>query len=395
MKSKLHLLLLLFIVAASCKKSSDIPFDITGIDPMTDGPGATVTVRGNGFGNNASSVSVIFNTTIASLVSVSDTMLVVTVPPGATTGKIKITVNGNSQSSNDDFVILSGGWLRKADLPGEERADAVAFSIGEKGYVATGFNGGTGLQDIYEYDPSTDAWMQKASIPADRRYRSSAMAIGNKGYIICGEDPDYDEPLKEVWEYDPATDIWTRKNDFPGEGREGAAAFAIGNKGYFGTGRGDGQAYFNDWWEYDPAADTWIQKADFPGIERDYAMALAIGNKGYLGLAAYVDAASRDWWEYDPSDDTWIRKADFPGKQKGWSVCFAIGNKAYVAAGTEDECWEYDPSTNAWIQKTSHPTNRLEGVAFSIGDKGYVGTGSSRFAPLGYLSTDFWEFSPE
>ena len=38
--------------------------------------------------------------------------------------------------------------------------------------------------------------------------------------------------------------------------------------------------------------------------------------------------------------------------------------------------WEYDPATNAWTQKADFGgTARLDAVGFSIGSKGYIGTG--------------------
>ena len=54
--------------------------------------------------------------------------------------------------------------------------------------------------------------------------------------------------------------------------------------------------------------------------------------------------------------------------------------------------WEYDPATNAWTQKADFGGTARDGaVGFSIGSKGYIGTGYD-----GTGSTkDFWEYTPE
>src|SRR5947208_3269011 len=96
------------------------------------------------------------------------------------------------------------------------------------------------------------------------------------------------------------------------------------------------------------------------------------------------------------AQDTWTRKADFGGTARHSAVGFSIGSKGYVGTGndvngsTDDDFWEYDPETNAWMQKADFGgTAREVAVGFSIGSKGYIGTGvgSSDYK-------DFWEYDP-
>jgi N-acetylneuraminic acid mutarotase len=185
-------------------------------------------------------------------------------------------------------------------------------------------------------------------------------------------------------------DHWTRKAAFPGSARYSGAGFSIQGKVYFGTGN-DGND-LNDWWEYDPGTDTWTRKADFPGAPRAYAMALGFDNTGYLGLGAFYSPTGNDWWKYDPVHDQWSRQADYPGPaQTAYSCCFRIGSKAYISGGQYTACWEFDTQSGNWTQKTSHPTTRLEGISFTLGNKGYLCLGSTDHV---FLDKDCWSFDP-
>ena len=94
--------------------------------------------------------------------------------------------------------------------------------------------------------------------------------------------------------------------------------------------------------------------------------------------------------------DTWTQKADFGGTARGYIVCFSIGSKGYMGTGSagaqsSKDFWEYDPATDAWIQKADFGGGvRFGAVGFSIGNKGYIGTGSDSISH----KKDFWEYDP-
>src|SRR5713101_5953478 len=95
------------------------------------------------------------------------------------------------------------------------------------------------------------------------------------------------------------------------------------------------------------------------------------------------------------AQDTWTQKADFGGAARFGAVGFSIGSKGYIGTGYDGayrkDFWEYDPGTNAWSQKADCcPPAREGAVGFSIGDKGYVGTGSFSHG----FKKDFWEYDP-
>ncbi|HVZ55668.1 MAG TPA: kelch repeat-containing protein [Chitinophagaceae bacterium] len=362
---------------------------IQELSPATDGPGALVSIRGSGFGTTLSALTVDFNGQAASLVSANDTLIRVTVPGQATTGKVHVTLNGKQVTSTMDFVVLSGVWTRMADLPAYGRASVVAFTLKGLAYIVSGYNGGGTFQDMYAYDPGSNTWTRKADPPFPGYYRSVGISTATKGYLIGGAVVGSPR-TKDLWEYDPDLDQWTRKADFPGSARYSGAGFSIQGKVYFGTGN-DGSD-LNDWWEYDPGTDTWTRKADFPGAPRSYAMALGFDDHGYLGLGAFYSPTGNDWWKYDPVQDQWSRQADYPGPvQTAYSGCFRIGSKAYISGGQYQACWEFDTQSGHWTQKTSHPTTRLEGIGFALGNTGYLCLGTTEQV---FLDRDCWSFNP-
>ena len=98
--------------------------------------------------------------------------------------------------------------------------------------------------------------------------------------------------------------------------------------------------------------------------------------------------------------DFWRQKADFGGDGRFRAVGFSIGNKGYIGTGRNEngdfkkDFWEYDPITDEWTQKADFLGDpRWGAVGFSIWNKGYVGTGwvinSSN------ETKDFWEYDPD
>ena len=44
-------------------------------------------------------------------------------------------------------------------------------------------------------------------------------------------------------------------------------------------------------------------------------------------------ATYKDFWEYDPATNTWTQKADFGGTTRSVAVGFSIGSKGYIGTG--------------------------------------------------------------
>ncbi|WP_394992273.1 kelch repeat-containing protein [Emticicia sp.] len=195
---------------------------------------------------------------------------------------------------------------------------------------------------------------------------------------------------------------------FMGAERSNAVSFAIGDKLYVGSGYASFQGFSNvskDFYEYDPATNKWKAIAEFPGSSRANAIVFVIGGKAYVGLGTNYDRLTRgdlykDFYEYDPATNKWTKKEDFTGTLRDQPIYFTIGDKGYFGTGNIDpfspintnEFWEYDAKTDKWTKKASFGgAARCRAFAFAIGGKGYVGGGEDNF--LKKLE-DFYEYDP-
>ena len=92
----------------------------------------------------------------------------------------------------------------------------------------------------------------------------------------------------------------------------------------------------------------------------------------------------------------WTQRADAGGGPRENAVGFSIGNKGYIGTGDfgrRQDFWEYDPQTNQWTQRADiGGGGRHAAVGFSIGDKGYIGTGRGSDNEA---KRDFWEYDPQ
>jgi N-acetylneuraminic acid mutarotase len=289
-------------------------------------------------------------------------------------------------------ATASDVWTRKADFGGTPRFEAIAFSIGGRGYVGLGhydYDYGNYLRDFWAYDPSSNTWTQEANFGGTARYGAVGFCIGNKGYVGTGVDS---LRRRDFWEYDPPSNAWTQKANFGGVGRHQAVGFSIGNRGYIGNGSDTG---WREFWEYDPSGNIWTQKADCP-IQRTVAVAFSIRNRGYMGTGSNGSSGTRDFWEYDPSANIWAQKTDFGGTARVFAVGFSIGNKGYVGMGGDGstlyrDFWEYDPLSDSWTRKADFAGPlRTGAVGFSIANRGFTGLGGYGLS----LYEDFWEYIP-
>ncbi|MDQ3051500.1 MAG: T9SS type A sorting domain-containing protein [Bacteroidota bacterium] len=238
-----------------------------------------------------------------------------------------------------------------------------------------------------------DGWVQKANMGTGGRWIATGFSIKDKGYIGTGSISG--SLSNDFWEFDPAINTWTQMADFPGTARWGAIGFGIGSFGYIGLGVGGG--FNQDFWEYAQGLNTWTQKANFPGAAREFCASFSIGTKGYVGVGwgnGGISGHFQDFWEWDQSTDTWTQKSDFGGSARRDVIGFSIGDKGYIGTGYDgnlkSDFWEWDQSTDTWTQRADIPVGRNVASSFSICDKGFVGTGSA--VQGGGSVNDLWQW---
>ena len=160
----------------------------------------------------------------------------------------------------------------------------------------------------------------------------------------------------------------------------------------------------------DDELGNWVKKSSFDGDARSGAASFTIGNKGYVFGGFDGDDRLNDLWVYDPDgqnddntndfwssnfNDTNVPLDSFPGVARNGAVGFSIGTKGYIGTGYDgdDELkdfYEYDSETNEWTQLADFPgTARVRALGFSINGFGYVGTGND-----GSDQKDFYRYDP-
>ncbi len=170
------------------------------------------------------------------------------------------TGKDNNRNLLGDFWQYNPGadtWTAITSYPGEKRYGAVAFTRNNIAYVVTGTNGSNALStDFYSFDGSN--WSPLAAITTastetfDDNYtsivRSNAVAftIGDYAYLATGNNLN-------TWAYNFKTTYWEIRTPYQKTTRGGAVGFALGSYGYVGTGSASGVGTDN-FSQFDPNA---------------------------------------------------------------------------------------------------------------------------------------------
>ncbi|MGV8139440.1 MAG: Kelch repeat-containing protein [Mangrovibacterium sp.] len=264
-----------------------------------------------------------------------------------------------------EFNPESESWKKMEGMPDEAypRDQAVGFAASGKVYIGTGIGeykeGVTTrnpwLNDFWGFDPGANSWTRIADFPGTARYGAIAFSIKDKGYVCSGYDGGY---LKDLWEYNPTTDTWSSKASFPGEKRRDAVVFVINDIAYVCTGIDNNQGR-KDFYSYDPTTDKWTKLRDISdtsdesydddyNIVRSSAVAFTVDGKGYVCTASLGSVGSTVW-EYDPGTDLWDEKTSFEGSSRNEAVAFTLNNIGYITTGRSsgtyfDDLWRFEPN---------------------------------------------------
>jgi hypothetical protein len=135
-----------------------VPLSITTVAPASGPVDATVTISGTNFGSSQGGSTVTFNGTAAVATNWSATSITVTVPGGATTGNVVVTVGGISSNGVTFTVTTWNGYsYRRAitidhtKVPNTDQTNFPALISGTYPYLATTANGGK-VQNANGYD---------------------------------------------------------------------------------------------------------------------------------------------------------------------------------------------------------------------------------------------------
>lgn len=283
-------------------------------------------------------------------------------------------------------------WVQKADYPGAGRYWGAATGNSTKGYAGTGklsFSEITSQQqDVYEYDPATDAWTALPNYPGGVREGMAAFTIGERIFFGFGTPFIAGSPL--LYEYVAALGEWQQRASAP-VGNAFQKGFVIGDHYYMGPLTFEGQMI-----RYNATTDAWSDVAPFPGIYRNGYMAISVGGKAYLGGGGSGQGTTEQWYAYDPATDSWTESGSLsPNSDQSCGTTINGVGYVYNVGGNGSAVYSYDPAADNWNFETAYGDIRTaNGNFFTIGNKGYHVFGQQSQGSENVSMADLWEFTP-
>jgi N-acetylneuraminic acid mutarotase len=140
---------------------------------------------------------------------------------------------------------------------------------------------------------------------------------------------------------------------------------------------------------------NWAISDYFDGPARSEAVLFQIKDTVFVGTGLSDIKRFNDFWKYSLDKRYWTRIKDFAGGLRSSGVAFALGNKGYVGLGYDNnvnytgDMWQYSVDSNGWAPRNSFAgTPRVDAVAFVANGNAYVATGYDD----NYLK-DVWQYN--
>lgn len=234
--------------------------------------------------------------------------------------------------TNDWWRADGWQWQQVASLPATPRQYCAAVEVNGKGYLFGGIDGTGALNELWQYDPTTDSWTQMPSLPGDARYAAVAMSESDELIIAYGMLAS-GSPTREAWVFMTQTSTWQQLEDAPGPARHRAASDAVGRMIYGGMDA-DGNALDDVWsLEYLNGSLQWFAHAAMPGPRFGAKAAFGI----LVGGASSWSSIHDNVWRYN--GQSWSVLDPFPGGARRGGVVgtrCCLGGFIHFGLGLDD-----------------------------------------------------------
>lgn len=291
------------------------------------------------------------------------------------------------QNSPEVQVIVS----ECAAIPNGGRAAACATTLDGKAYVFAGRDAsGRMSNELWCYDPKTDAWSNLGVAPIRARVNATIASDGQHLYAGLGYSASHayvdSAYQRDWWEYTPQTNTWRRLADFPSA--NSVAGVSVAADGAIYVLYGFGYGFTRNVCRYDISSDAWTTLPDNPQqpISHFGGRGAMCNGRLYYGLGYKISNLTQ-WHEADLTTNTWIKRRSLPGKGREFAACAASNRYVYILGGrhfagemTGGEIFEsylrYAPDKDSWEWCGTMPCGRSENqIAFAINGIVYFGLG--------------------
>lgn len=176
------------------------------------------------------------------------------------------------QRTTYQYDSVGNSWATKTDIPTPARSYQAAITLAGKAYNIAGSDAGASIGDNDEYDSAGDTWAAKTSIISPNRFAASFFGASDKGYLATGNQGG-GTLIVDTDEYDQAGDSWSAKANCTTPSRWYSAGCTAGgvSPGYCTGGLSSGGTGLRDHDEYTP--DAWTTRTDTPTPARWFATA--------------------------------------------------------------------------------------------------------------------------
>jgi hypothetical protein len=311
--------------------------------------------------------------------------------------KEQASAGGISMNDTWEWDPAQSIWTERTttgNTPSQRHGHAMAYDPGRGLTVLAGGwdsdNGnswpqGSGLADVWDWDPSTGVWTQRltgseSNLPPKRMYASLVtdpertrldLAAGLLGFSDTGT---LMLASAELWELDPAAATFTNRtaprNAPSGRYRHAMAFNPATGKTYVFGGQDSTAQMLDDLWEWDGSAWSQISSAVRPSARGNTAMAYDPARKSLILFGGTTERSVNtdtpdfdtqglnDTWEWQNNTHNWtqLNPTSSPGNIFGHGMVTDMARaKVLLFADANNAVWEWDGSTATWTNRTPVP----------------------------------------